>query len=38
MGTLESNVIKALEPIINQSNDQEDPRVIGFIKIFGLGT
>ena len=32
MGTLESNVIKALEPIINQSNDQEDFRVVALSK------
>ena len=36
MGTLESNVIKALEPIINQSNDQEDPRVIALSKYLDL--
>jgi len=36
MSTLESNVIKALEPIINQSNDQEDPRVIALSKYLDL--
>jgi len=36
MGTLESNVIKALEPIINQSNDQEDPRVMALSKYLDL--
>jgi len=32
MGTLENNVIKALEPIVNQSNDQEDFRVVALSK------
>lgn len=36
MGTLENNVIKALEPIINQSNDQEDPRVMALSKYLDL--
>ena len=36
MGTLENNVIKALEPIVNQSNDQEDPRVMALYKHLDL--
>ena len=32
MGTLENNVIKALEPIVNKSNDQEDFRVVALSK------
>lgn len=36
MGTLENNVVKALEPIVNQSNDQEDPRVIALSKYLEL--
>jgi len=32
LGTLENNVIKALEPIVNQSNDQEDFRVVALSK------
>ena len=36
MGTLENNVIKALEPIVNQSNDQEDFRVVALSKYLEL--
>jgi hypothetical protein len=36
LSTLENNVIKALEPIVNQSKDQEDPRVMALSKYLEL--